>query len=93
MTACRPVGPMPLIANLRGLEPKNAESVAQVMIDTGLRIVEVPLNSADPLASISSIVKRHGGRANVGAGRQCMVSTAVSQTLPRVRDELAEDGS
>jgi 2-dehydro-3-deoxyphosphogalactonate aldolase len=72
----------PLIAILRGLEPKNAESVAQVIIDAGLRIVEVPLNSADPLASISSIVKRHGGRTIVGAGRQCMVSDrCVSNAL------------
>jgi 2-dehydro-3-deoxyphosphogalactonate aldolase len=58
----------PLIAILRGLEPKNAESVAQVLIDAGLRIIEVPLNSPDPLASISKIVKRHGDRAIVGAG-------------------------
>ena len=58
----------PLIAILRGLEPQNAEPVADVLVDAGFRIIEVPLNSPQPLDSISRIVKRHGAKAVVGAG-------------------------
>ena len=58
----------PLIAILRGLEVENAASVSDVLIETGIRIIEVPLNSPDPLKSISVIAKRHGSGAIVGAG-------------------------
>lgn len=58
----------PLIAILRGLEPANAEPVADVLVEAGFTIIEVPLNSPDPLVSISKIVKRHGERVIVGAG-------------------------
>lgn len=58
----------PLIAILRGLEPKNAVPVSDILFDAGFRIVEVPLNSPEPLNSISQIVEKHGEQAIVGAG-------------------------
>lgn len=58
----------PLIAILRGLEPDNAEAVADVLVDAGFKIIEVPLNSPEPLVSISKIVQRHGESVIVGAG-------------------------
>lgn len=58
----------PLIAILRGLEPQNAEPVADALVDAGFQIIEVPLNSPQPFESISKIAKRHGGKAIVGAG-------------------------
>ena len=58
----------PLIAILRGLEPQNAVSVAEVLVDAGFQIIEVPLNSPQPFDSISKIAKCHGANAIVGAG-------------------------
>ncbi|WP_226688651.1 2-dehydro-3-deoxy-6-phosphogalactonate aldolase [Ruegeria arenilitoris] len=58
----------PLIAILRGLAPENARPVSDVLFDTGFRIIEVPLNSPDPLESITQIVAKHGAQAIVGAG-------------------------
>ncbi|WP_136440392.1 2-dehydro-3-deoxy-6-phosphogalactonate aldolase [Pacificoceanicola onchidii] len=58
----------PLIAILRGLDPAQAGPVSDVLIRTGFRIIEVPLNSPDPLASITRISESHGEQAIVGAG-------------------------
>ncbi len=58
----------PLIAILRGLAPENARPVSDVLFDAGFRIIEVPLNSPDPLGSIAQIVAKHGAQAIVGAG-------------------------
>ena len=35
----------PLIAILRGITPLEAESVSDVLIEAGIKIIEVPLNS------------------------------------------------
>lgn len=58
----------PLIAILRGLRPDNAVPVSEVLFDAGFRMIEVPLNSPEPLDSIARIVARHGKEAIVGAG-------------------------
>ncbi len=58
----------PLIAILRGLEPDQALPVADVLVEAGFRFIEVPLNSPDPLKSISVIARHHGDNVVVGAG-------------------------
>ncbi len=58
----------PLVAILRGLPPEQAEDVGAALIDAGLRIIEVPLNSPDPLVSIAHLAARFGGQALIGAG-------------------------
>ncbi|WP_424974402.1 2-dehydro-3-deoxy-6-phosphogalactonate aldolase [Dinoroseobacter sp. S124A] len=58
----------PLIAILRGLEPGNAGPVSKTLVDAGFQIIEVPLNSPDPLDSIAQISSQHGTAAIVGAG-------------------------
>jgi len=58
----------PLIAILRGLEPENARPVSNTLIDAGFRIIEVPLNSPDPLVSIQRIAAQHGAQSIIGAG-------------------------
>jgi 2-dehydro-3-deoxyphosphogalactonate aldolase len=60
--------PLPLIAILRGLKPAEAPAVGDALFDAGFRVLEVPLNSPDPLASIAALAARYGGRALVGAG-------------------------
>lgn len=57
-----------VIAILRGIEPSEAVEVAGALIDAGIRLIEVPLNSPDPLASIGAIQNAFGDMALIGAG-------------------------
>ncbi len=58
----------PIIAILRGLRPTEAEVVGQVLLEAGIDRIEVPLNSPDPLDSISILAAAFGDRALIGAG-------------------------
>ena len=58
----------PLVAIIRGVTPDEAEAVGEALFEAGIRIVEVPLNSPDPLISIERLARRLGKRALVGAG-------------------------
>ena len=58
----------PLIAIIRGVVPDEAEAIAQAVFDAGMRIIEVPLNSPDPLASITRLAAKFGDRALIGGG-------------------------
>jgi len=58
----------PLIAILRGLSAENALSVASALIEAGITRIEVPLNSPDPLKSISLLAEAFGRDALIGAG-------------------------
>lgn len=57
-----------LVAILRGVKPDEAEAVVAVLIETGFELIEVPLNSPDPLISIERLCKRFGKDALIGAG-------------------------
>ena len=61
-------GRLPLVAILRGLEPERAVAVGEALVDAGFDIIEVPLNSPDPLTSIAALVEALGNRALIGAG-------------------------
>ncbi len=58
----------PLIAILRGLPPVDADAVGAALVDAGLRIIEVPLNSPEPFRSIETLARRFGGSVLIGAG-------------------------
>jgi 2-dehydro-3-deoxyphosphogalactonate aldolase len=58
----------PLIAIIRGVRPDEAEAIGEAIFEGGIRIIEVPLNSPDPLSSIERLAKRFGERMLVGAG-------------------------
>jgi len=58
----------PLIAIIRGVTPDDAEVTGDAILEGGIRIIEVPLNSPNPLASIEKLAKKFGDRALVGAG-------------------------
>ena len=58
----------PLVAILRGLTPDEAPAIGDALVDAGFTLIEVPLNSPDPLRSIAILADRLAGRALVGAG-------------------------
>lgn len=61
-------GAAPVIAILRGLPPADAVSVGRALIEAGIRMIEVPLNSPEPLLSISRLRHAFGTDALIGAG-------------------------
>jgi len=67
----------PLIAILRGLRPESAIDVADVLVETGFRIIEVPLNSPDPLMSIERIAAKYSHSVVVGAGTVLNTSSVL----------------
>lgn len=58
----------PLVAILRGITPGEVEAVGDVLAEAGFAMIEVPLNSPDPLRSIEVLARRLGDRVLVGAG-------------------------
>ena len=63
----RALSSLPLVAILRGLQPHEALPIGQALADTGWTLVEVPLNSPDPLNSIAAMASAFP-QALVGAG-------------------------
>jgi 2-dehydro-3-deoxyphosphogalactonate aldolase len=64
----RYLGECPLIAIIRGVRSDEAEAIGDAIYESGIRIIEVPLNSPDPLWSIELLARRFGDRMLVGAG-------------------------
>jgi len=58
---------LPLVAILRGITPAEALPVGQALVDAGWSLIEVPLNSPQPLHSITTLA-RALPMALVGAG-------------------------
>lgn len=58
----------PLVAILRGVRPDEVEAIGEALVAEGIAIVEVPLNSPEPIESIRHLAARLGDRALVGAG-------------------------
>lgn len=58
----------PLVAIIRGVKPDEAAAIGEALVEAGIRIVEVPLNSPDPFASIAILARAIGSEAMVGAG-------------------------
>ena len=58
----------PLVAILRGVRPDEVEAIGDALVEAGLRIIEVPLNSPDPLDSVARLARRYGPQVLIGAG-------------------------
>src|SRR6185312_2269377 len=58
----------PLVAILRGVQPHEAEPIAAALESRGIAVVEVPLNSPQPLDSIARLARGFGDRLLIGAG-------------------------
>ncbi|MFD2649562.1 2-dehydro-3-deoxy-6-phosphogalactonate aldolase [Devosia albogilva] len=57
-----------LIAILRGITPAETLDVCEALIEAGITLIEVPLNSPDAVTSIGQAVAAFGERAEIGAG-------------------------
>jgi 2-dehydro-3-deoxyphosphogalactonate aldolase len=49
---------LPLIAILRGLTPAEAPAMGEALVSSGFAIIEVPLNSPEPLKSIAALTQQ-----------------------------------
>jgi len=58
----------PLVAILRGLKPEEAIAMGEAIVGNGIPVLEVPLNSPQPLESIRLLAAHFGENALVGAG-------------------------
>lgn len=76
----------PLVAILRGIRPDEALGIGEVLIASGFRTLEVPLNSPDPLRTIEALARRYGGDALVGAGT--VLSEASARDVAAAGGEL-----
>jgi 2-dehydro-3-deoxyphosphogalactonate aldolase len=71
----------PVVAILRGVRPGEVDAVGDALVEAGITIIEVPLNSPEPFDSIGRLARRHGARALIGAG-----TVLETQDVARVKD-------
>ncbi|MEA2782007.1 MAG: 2-dehydro-3-deoxyphosphogalactonate aldolase [Rhodospirillaceae bacterium] len=77
---------MPVVAILRGLSPEEALPAFDALVDAGIRIIEVPLNSPRPLDSLRRLVAQAGDDVLIGAGTVLTVTDlrSVAETGARL---------
>ena len=74
---------LPLVAILRGLPPADAPAIGQALVDAGFGLLEVPLNSPQPLQSIATLAAQHP---------QCLVGAGTVLRAAEVREVQAAGG-
>jgi 2-dehydro-3-deoxyphosphogluconate aldolase/(4S)-4-hydroxy-2-oxoglutarate aldolase len=57
-----------IVAIIRGADPKHVLDLTQALYNGGVTIVEITMNSKDPLESIAAIKEKMGNKIWVGAG-------------------------
>ncbi len=60
--------PLPLVAILRGIRPDEVVAIGNTLTDAGFRVLEVPLNSPQPMDSIRRLADSLGENYLIGAG-------------------------
>jgi 2-dehydro-3-deoxyphosphogalactonate aldolase len=83
MTLDDALAALPVIAILRGVRPDEVSMHADALFAAGMRAIEVPLNSPDPLESIARLARDFGERCLCGAGTVLSAAQA---------DEVAQAG-
>lgn len=58
----------PVLAILRGVRPSEAIDIGAALLEGGIRMMEVPLNSPKPLESIARLSRVFAEQALIGAG-------------------------
>lgn len=57
-----------LVAIVRGADPKDILSIAEALYDGGIRLLEITMNSTEPLAAIEQVSNKLGDKLIIGAG-------------------------
>ncbi len=78
---------LPLVAILRGITPAETDAVGAALYEAGFRLIEVPLNSPEPFASIARLRCALPDDALVGAGT--VLQTAQIEALVAAGGDLA----
>jgi len=58
----------PIVAILRGVKPDEIDAIGDALVEAGVTVIEVPLNSPQPFESITRLAERHAHHALIGAG-------------------------
>ncbi|HWE47198.1 MAG TPA: 2-dehydro-3-deoxy-6-phosphogalactonate aldolase, partial [Caulobacteraceae bacterium] len=74
----------PIIAIIRGVTPEEAVDIARAIHDAGVRIIETPMNSPQPLDSLRRIKAEFGDEMIVGVG---------TVLKPEIVDQAADAGA
>jgi 2-dehydro-3-deoxyphosphogalactonate aldolase len=64
-----------MVAILRGLTPQRAAETGSALVKAGFRIIEVPLNSPEPLQTIETLARQH---------RDCLIGAGTVLTPAEV---------
>lgn len=75
-----------LVAILRGVKPEEVLEIGKALVAAGIGMIEVPLNSPDPLKSIGMLVETLGSRALIGAGT--VLTTDAAEQVADVGGQL-----
>lgn len=59
---------MPIVAILRGIQSSEAAAIADVLVELRIEILEIPMNSPQPLRSIEVLAERLGAERLIGCG-------------------------
>src|SRR5215213_1445894 len=70
-----------IAAILRGVTPDEIDGIGDALVEAGVTIIEVPLNSPNPFESIKRLAVRHAEHALVGAG-----TVLEANNVARVKD-------
>jgi 2-dehydro-3-deoxyphosphogalactonate aldolase len=68
MTLDEALAAMPVVAILRGVTPDEVIGVAEALVEHGITVIEVPMNSPQPVESIGRLARELGDRVICGAG-------------------------
>jgi 2-dehydro-3-deoxyphosphogalactonate aldolase len=77
---------LPLVAILRGVKPSEASLTLAALISQGFQLIEIPLNSPDPLESIAAMREMAPPQTFIGAGT--VLTTADVEAVARAGGDL-----
>ncbi len=77
---------LPLVAILRGLNSAEAPAILEALLSEGFALIEIPLNSPDPMASIAAMRKRAPPEVFIGAGT--VLSVADVEAVAKAGGDL-----
>ncbi len=59
---------VPVVAIIRGVQPDEVNEIGAAILEAGIGVIEVPLNSPEPFKSIANLSKSLGEQCVIGCG-------------------------